>query len=573
MPLVRADTITRQTTDWSRGINRTADRFALQDNEAWWLENLQPIGPGTLRAVPGPGPVLVTLPVTVASLWGIVLQNTRYLIAVGSDGSLRAIDPATASVTLIQAAGTFSSSARLSVWQDQLLLIADPTGGYASWDGTTLVRYPHTRTGNTTNGSPVITNVTPNTTGLRPGIGVSGSGIPVGARILTVDSATQITLDVNATATATGVTLTFGAGAPTSANDLAVFEGRVWLQTGTRGFVVSAPNSWADFATVNAAVSFTLTDSAFPGAVTRVLSSLQALWIFGPSAVSTVTNVRTGGTPTTTLFAVTNVVSGLGVPTTAWASVTPFFRSVLFLTEHGAHAIVGATPQKISERIDRLVAGIDFTQPVVGAVATIQSIYSWVLRIRWHDPEGPIGDKLLCFSRGVWWVADLGTVGWITSLPRLDTGEMELWASSGAEIRRLFASGPTRGVLQTKLWDFGNFPQGKRLLRLSVMAQAETGAIPLTITVENESGRVASVMTDLSSLVTWEDETGAPVTWEDETGAPVAWLAGGLLTSVQALPVSGNWLGVRVDGTGEAWTLGGLAMEFEPLGEWTAARG
>jgi hypothetical protein len=150
---------------------------------------------------------------------------------------------------------------------------------------------------------------------------------------------------------------------------------------------------------------------------------------------------------------------------------------------------------------------------------------------------------------------------------------MELWASSGAEIRRLFAGGPTHGVLQTKLWDFGNFPQGKRLLRLSVMAQAETGAIPLTITVENESGRAGSVMTELSSLVTWEDETGAPVTWEDETATPVTWLAGGLLTSVQALPVSGNWLGVRVEGTGEAWTLGGLAMEFEPLGEWTAARG
>jgi hypothetical protein len=45
-------TVTRQVTDWSRGINRTADRHALEDNEAWWLENLQPIGPGTLRAAP-----------------------------------------------------------------------------------------------------------------------------------------------------------------------------------------------------------------------------------------------------------------------------------------------------------------------------------------------------------------------------------------------------------------------------------------------------------------------------------------------------------------------------------------
>jgi hypothetical protein len=570
MPLVRSDTVTRQVTDWSRGINRTADRFALQDNEAWWLENLQPIGPGTLRAVPGPAAVLVTLPVAVASLWGVVLNNTRRLIAVGTDGSLRAINPGTGAVIVIQAAGTFSSSARLSVWQDQLLLIADPTGGYASWDGTTLVRYPHTRTGNTTSGSAVITGISPNTTGLRPGIGVSGSGIPAGARILTVDSATQITLDLNATATATGVTLTFGAGAPTAANDLAVFEGRVWLQTGTRGFTVSAPNSWADFALVNAAVTFTLTDSAFPGAVTRVLSSLQALWIFGPAAVSTVTNVRTGGTPTTTLFSVTNVVSGLGVPTTAWASVTPFFRSILFLTEHGAHAIVGATPQKISERIDRLVAGIDFNQQVVGATGTIQSIYSWVLRIRWLDPDGPPADKLLVFSRGVWWVADVGSVDWIAALPRLDTGEIEVWAAAGAAIRRLFVSGATAGELRTKLWDFGNFPQGKRMLRLAVMGQSEAGAVPMTVQVENENGVTASTSTTFASLVTWTDSTtNQLVTWTDSTtGQDVTWTRGGLSSTVLTLPASGNWLGVRVQATAERWTLGGMSLEIEPLGEW-----
>lgn len=64
-------------------------------------------------------------------------------------------------------------------------------------------------TGDTSSGSAVVTNLS-DTSGLEAGDAVSGSGIPDGTIINTVDSATQITLSNNATATATGVTLYFG---------------------------------------------------------------------------------------------------------------------------------------------------------------------------------------------------------------------------------------------------------------------------------------------------------------------------------------------------------------------------
>lgn len=54
----------------------------------------------------------------------------------------------------------------------------------------------------TTNASPVLTGIA-STTDLRVGMRVVGSGIPTTARILTVDSPTQVTMNVNATATAT----------------------------------------------------------------------------------------------------------------------------------------------------------------------------------------------------------------------------------------------------------------------------------------------------------------------------------------------------------------------------------
>lgn len=68
-----------------------------------------------------------------------------------------------------------------------------------------------TTTGNTTNGSAAVTNI-PDTSILRIGNPLSGTGIPVGAQVLRIDSATQITMTANATATNTGVTIDFFTG-------------------------------------------------------------------------------------------------------------------------------------------------------------------------------------------------------------------------------------------------------------------------------------------------------------------------------------------------------------------------
>ena len=74
---------------------------------------------------------------------------------------------------------------------------------------TLNVTAPTVTTGNLTNGSAIITNI-PSTAALTAAtFVVTGTGIPVAARILTVDSSTQITMDMVATASSTGATLTF----------------------------------------------------------------------------------------------------------------------------------------------------------------------------------------------------------------------------------------------------------------------------------------------------------------------------------------------------------------------------
>ena len=63
-------------------------------------------------------------------------------------------------------------------------------------------------TGTTTSASTSITAI-PSTTGIVQGAGFEGTGIPAGARVASIVSATAITIDPAATATGTGVALTF----------------------------------------------------------------------------------------------------------------------------------------------------------------------------------------------------------------------------------------------------------------------------------------------------------------------------------------------------------------------------
>lgn len=86
-----------------------------------------------------------------------------------------------------------------------------------------------TTTGNTTLGSAVITNI-PSTVGLVAGSWsvASGLGIATNARIVSVDSATQITVDQVSTATGTIVAIISGQDAYSLPSDFAYFQQLTW---------------------------------------------------------------------------------------------------------------------------------------------------------------------------------------------------------------------------------------------------------------------------------------------------------------------------------------------------------
>lgn len=84
-----------------------------------------------------------------------------------------------------------------------LIRSSDGTGWYYA-DGA---KDDLTYVGDTHNGTAVLDSID-STTGMYSGQALSGTGIPAGARILTVDSGTQVTMDANSTADGTDITFT-----------------------------------------------------------------------------------------------------------------------------------------------------------------------------------------------------------------------------------------------------------------------------------------------------------------------------------------------------------------------------
>jgi len=87
-----------------------------------------------------------------------------------------------------------------------VVLTADSTSTYALDIGS----WPELdTTGDRTSGSAIFTNIADDTADLVVGMFVSGTGIPDGTKILTIDSSSQVTLDANATSTGTGGAIKF----------------------------------------------------------------------------------------------------------------------------------------------------------------------------------------------------------------------------------------------------------------------------------------------------------------------------------------------------------------------------
>lgn len=122
-------------------MNTKVARQNLAENEAAWIENLQWIAANDLQAVPGPGQLHGTITgKTVTRQFPAYIGGNDYIIFFATDGSCTALNHNTNAQTTVAAAGTFSNTPDVTDFASQRILIMDPTGGYATWDGTLFVK-------------------------------------------------------------------------------------------------------------------------------------------------------------------------------------------------------------------------------------------------------------------------------------------------------------------------------------------------------------------------------------------------------------------------------------------------
>ena len=231
-----------------RGLNTKANRTAIDESEFSWIENAQPIGYGNVKIIPTNSNVLdagantVVFANTVTHLSSVNIGLNDYVVAFMQNGSAQFFNITTDTFGNIASPGTFSASGiQITQWNNERMLILDPTKGYFNWDGNNvvtigsvgLIGIVNQGTGYTE--APTVTISAPNQTG--------GEQANATATISTANLVTSVAV-VNAGTgytNAANLTVTFsGGGGGTGANAVAQLFN---FQTGTLSLVVSNEGS------------------------------------------------------------------------------------------------------------------------------------------------------------------------------------------------------------------------------------------------------------------------------------------------------------------------------------------
>ena len=369
---------------------------------------------------------------------------------------------------------------------------------------------------------------------------------------------------------------------------IAVFQGRVWIGH-NRTITFSAPATFNDFTVASGAGAVTITDEAFVGNITFMLSAVEQLWIVSPASVETISNVTaTGSGPVVTTFAITNVVPTVG--SLAPASGIPYFRAVVFMSPGGIYAISGVTPQKTSKSIDRLFPGLMLTPDVPAAVALVQNLYCMLFLVNYTQANSPqlpapangvtTGTPLvLGFTEGKMFFASQnpapsgaagGDLKWITSV--IVNGVAQAWgADTQGRIFQLFGASSETAVsykVVGKLHPLGKSVDMKALYKIGVELETQQPISP-TLTIDSDLGSKA-IAISAQTPRRFVNASGQTVVFTNSSGQTVTFVSGGLVLPKQDAAMFGHFLGWTYTGSDPPHRVQAVQMEYAVTRGWNA---
>jgi hypothetical protein len=555
-----------------KGINVTNNRTAIGEGEFAWLENTQPIGFGNVRIVNAPDTIdTVTFANTVTYMASANIQNTEFLFAFQEDGSAQYVNIENNTQGNLAAANTFSNSnVQIVQWKNERILIIDPANGYKTWDGTNLVDIGSVASVTINDGGSNYTNVTvsfsaPDQTGGEQAAGEAVTLANTIVEILVTEAGTGYTSPPTITITDAG-----GSNANAtctifnqSGTGIATFSGRAWISE-ERTVYYSAADSYNDFINVSSGF-LTLTDSTLRTNIATIIAANNFLYIFGEDSINVFSDVRVNSVTGETLFTNTNVSASIG--SGFKYAIFPYFRSMLFLNRYGVYALVGATTSKISDSIDGVFTGIDFSLPITSGQVLINNILCAAWTFVYNDAGTPRTIQLVFFDRK-WFVTSQGSTITRTASATL-AGNIIMYGTTGTDLIK-FYSNTTTGIdweLETALWPMGDPIRDKQALKVGLEATLGGAFASLQAFIDSENQQSAAI--DFANTIFWVNNVGTVIPWINTSSQQIGWTSqGGSVTSGYFLYRSdakmyGKYLGLTVTGNTTPFTINGFQLEHE----------
>jgi hypothetical protein len=604
-----------------KGINTKANRTSIQETEFAWLENVMPIGFGNLKVVGKQTAVgAITWGGTVYYMGQGNIGGSEYLFAFFTNGGAEYVNLSTNVKSTLAASATFSgSTTQITQWKNERILIIDSTYGYATFDGTNLVRVgsvatititaagtgyatppsvligPPNETGGiqatatATVGGSAVTSISITEYGMgytsAPSVYIGSQGsvawagstaVALGALLssggnyymVTVAGTTGSTAPVhtsgsqtNGTATLLYVTVNNGSGSGATATAtvinqpgiaIASFSGRVWIAQ-DRTIYYTAADSYNDFTSVSAG-NITITDATLHGDIIQIVSANNFLYIFGTDSINVFSDVRVSTTGIT-LFTNTNISASIG--SNLKYSIFAYFRSIFFMNRYGIYALVGATTSKISDALDGVFPGIDFTAGIYGGQVVINNILCAAFQFVYA------GRKLQAvFFDRKWFMTYQGEI--IVIAPAPVGGQLNMYGTDGTSLVKLYSSS-TQAIatqIKTALWALNDPIRDKQALKFGVEATVpDTEAGILTVTVDNENRSSAGI--SLTNTVNWQNNSGEIIPWLNNSGTAIGWASVGYQLYKYDAQQYGKYLGLTVTSNTPNFVINGFQLEHE----------
>lgn len=561
-------------------MNTKVARQNLSENQASWMENLQPIAPNDLLTVPAANSALTTVSgKTVARTFPATLGTTDYVVFFATDGSCTLVNANTGAQTSVAPAATFSTTPDVTTFSSSVLLFMDSTAGYVGWNGTLLAK-----SGTLSFNLHLLTAGAGYTS--APSIAFSG-GSGSGATATATVSGGVVT-SVTMTALGSGykagdaITVTFsGGGASTQAtasivvwpqvtgNSITIFAGRVWWANGRvlnfTGTGATTGQTYDDINPSDAAGSTTITDADLVHSITAVRALNNFLYIFGDQSIKQIGSITVQSS--VTLFTILTLASDIG--TSFPLTILSYNRLVLFANKQGVYGVFGATVQKISDDLDGIFQLTNFNIQPCAALNDLTNIHCYLLMLNYNDPiQGP--RTIICvYQTNKWFVVSQGN-GIISICPVAlgSTTQWDTFASSGADVTQLLQNiaANVSILLRTALTAHDNPIIAKRVQISGIQITTQT-AQTLSMTVDTENGSNMYSFS-ASSVITWVNNGGQAVTFQNNSLQPVSFIGGGFRFPYQATEGYGKFIGNTVTGSVMNLSINAIANQYEEADLW-----